>query len=666
MSDVESDDEETQPSREPPPLLLKLETTAGCSYIQQGTIPAQSFLAPYSMPSQFPISSGIMLPPSNVVSTTSTPRDSGIAYFPSIQSLSQSSLIPPESVKVENINVNGSVIPVYIPLSTASLGSTNSTEYCQPSMMLPFATKDRPLHQGIPSGVEGSARAPFFPPAIWQGTKLVPLSSAEHISQQSAGLPFSPSLLYSDRNSGTPAPTHLPPLVTRPYIQPILKHKQMTSAYSHHEPNRRDAQDSSELSRSSDSQRQSTVHKLVEVPIPLIGVSSSSSLPYQTASTVIPTGHENYNHNTSVPLPKSVMRSSIESYPAVLPRYIVPEHVQVKEKGTINTDAPKKKSVSSMEQFLRSKLQEPNTSSPVDVEDSIQAQIKSEPHLSSFCNFFKASKHSKYLRMRLLNTRGSANIVKWIEVTRSTSHIDDTSGPVDVVRILVSSNGLCKFQLIFPCSRTFFTRFVPSTQTLADDLLNNLSEEHVLCPGLVDFEADVISLGYQPAIVRLATTRSMKRYEHEKCEGWHIPTHYKIHSESNMAARHMCKPCKSLYHTVKQTLTKVSNTRHDCSSDSSASSLVSPSPTKTLSLLSPRGKFPHFDNVRRARKGKRKGLSKQKGSDAMDTGEYHIYFCLVFITKYIEYSPKWTYQLKLLCLTSTKVIGILCVCYASD
>lgn len=610
MSDVESDDEEMQPSRQPPPLLLKLETTAGCSYIQQGTIPAQSFLAPYSMPSQFPISSSITNPTSNIaqnLSTTSTPRDSGIAFFPSVPSLSQSALIPPESVKVENFHGNGSVIPVYIPLSSTSLGTT-SGEYSQPSLVLPFATKNSSLQHGSSSVVGGSARTPFFSPAIWQGT---------------AGLPFAPSHLYSDRTPGPPAHSHLTPLMTRAHLQPISKHGhpvgsvQVSGVYSQHEPSKRE-----ESSRHIETPRQPSVHKVIEVPIPVLGASSPSSVPYQTASTVIQTERENC-YNTSVPLVRDDVESPTMSHPAVLPRYIVPEHVLVKEKETSNTVPATKKSVSSLEQFLRSKLQEPSRSSPdpVDVEDPLQALIKCEPHLSSFCNLFKASKHSKYLRMRLLNTKGSANIVKWIEVTRSTSHIDGISGPVDVVRILVSSNGLCKLQLLFPCCRTFFTRFVPSTQPLADELLSNLSEEHVLCPGLVDFEADIISLGYQPAIVRLVATRNMKRYEHEKCAAWHIPTQYKIHSEANMAVRHMCKPCKSLYHTVKQTLAKISNTKHDASSDSSVSPLVSPSPNKSHPLLSPRGKFPPFDNVRRTRKGKRKGSSKQKSAGAMDTSE---------------------------------------------
>lgn len=183
--------------------------------------------------------------------------------------------------------------------------------------------------------------------------------------------------------------------------------------------------------------------------------------------------------------------------------------------------------------------------------------LQEEPHLLQFYDFFCKSHLSKHLRIRILTTEGGANVLKWIEVTRQASHIDPSFGPVDAARIVISSNGLCKLQLMFPYSKTISTRFVPTTMAQANDLFSELSPKHVVCPGLPDCENKLSSLGYQPTNIRIVETPIMKRYDHEKCPVWHIPLPCNIYSESGQILHHMCKQCKNLLSTLNKTITKI-------------------------------------------------------------------------------------------------------------
>ena len=183
--------------------------------------------------------------------------------------------------------------------------------------------------------------------------------------------------------------------------------------------------------------------------------------------------------------------------------------------------------------------------------------LQEEPHLLQFYDFFCKSHLSKHLRIRILTTEGGANVLKWIEVTRQASHIDPSFGPVDAARIVISSNGLCKLQLMFPYSKTMSTRFVPTTMAQANDLFSELSPKHVVCPGLPDCENKLSSLGYQPTNIRVVETPIMKRYDHEKCPVWHIPLPCNIYSESGQILHHMCKQCKNLLSTLNKTITKI-------------------------------------------------------------------------------------------------------------
>ena len=183
--------------------------------------------------------------------------------------------------------------------------------------------------------------------------------------------------------------------------------------------------------------------------------------------------------------------------------------------------------------------------------------LQEEPHLLQFYDFFCKSHLSKHLRIRLLTTEGGINVLKWIEVTRQASHIDPSFGPVDAARIVISSNGLCKLQLMFPYSKTMSTRFVPTTMAQANELFSELSPKHVVCPGLPDCENKLNSLGYQPTNIRIVETPNMKRYDHEKCPVWHIPLPCNLYSESGQILHHMCKQCKNLLNTLNKTITKI-------------------------------------------------------------------------------------------------------------
>ena len=216
---------------------------------------------------------------------------------------------------------------------------------------------------------------------------------------------------------------------------------------------------------------------------------------------------------------------------------------------------------SKLERLLQTKpeSEESRRTSPtiVPADQAVLALLHDEPHLIQFYDFFHKSELSRHLRIRVLTTEGGANILKWIEVTRQASHIEPNFGPIDAARILISSNGLCKLQLLFPYSKTLSTCFVPMTLAQANELFSELSPKHVICPGLPDCESKLSTLGYQPTNVRIVETPSMKRYDHDKCPIWHIPLPCNLYSESGQILHHMCKQCKNLLTTLNKTITKI-------------------------------------------------------------------------------------------------------------
>lgn len=228
-----------------------------------------------------------------------------------------------------------------------------------------------------------------------------------------------------------------------------------------------------------------------------------------------------------------------------------------------------------------------------DPDFGMYSQLKNEPHFVSFYRFFKASDKSSHLRIRLLNTEGDS-ILKWIEVTRQASHIDANIGPVDVARILISSHGICKLQLIFPYFKAIYTRFMPTNQEEADALLGELSAHHVLCPGLPEYGDKFNVLGYHPAHVRVLETPFLHRYDHEKCPIWHIPSN--LFSKSGHMLHNMCKHCKYLHNNLVRLATKA------CEVDpAQKESWTDPSSHRPLAYMSTAEKEERYRKLRQER-----------------------------------------------------------------
>lgn len=226
-------------------------------------------------------------------------------------------------------------------------------------------------------------------------------------------------------------------------------------------------------------------------------------------------------------------------------------------------------------------------------EESLSAEVQDEPHFVNFCRFFAASTRSSQLRLRILKTEGSG-VLKWIEVSRKASHIDPSIGPVDVARILISSNGLCKLQLLFPYFTTVFTRFMPISQREAEELLSELSTNHVLCPGLPDYQDKYAVLGYHPSHVRVLETSSLRRYDHEKCPLWHVPSN--LFSKSGHLLHNMCRYCRSLQGNLVRQAMKA------CEIDpQERESWTDPSSHRPLAFMSPADKEERYRKLRQER-----------------------------------------------------------------
>lgn len=185
--------------------------------------------------------------------------------------------------------------------------------------------------------------------------------------------------------------------------------------------------------------------------------------------------------------------------------------------------------------------------------DYIFSQLHNEPHLMSFYRFFKASKLSVHLKVRVLSAEGTS-VLRWIECTQKVSHIDPEMGPLDAARILVSSHGLCRFQLLYPYLKTVYTKPMPASQPEVDCLLAELSTKHMLCPGLPSYQDKYAVLGYHPAHVRVLETPDLKRYDHEKCPIWHIPLD--VFSKSTHIVHNMCRQCRSLQNNLVRLVVK--------------------------------------------------------------------------------------------------------------
>lgn len=175
----------------------------------------------------------------------------------------------------------------------------------------------------------------------------------------------------------------------------------------------------------------------------------------------------------------------------------------------------------------------------------------SSPQLAHFYQLVSRSKLAKFIQIRNLSTEGE--VLTWLEITRKSCHIDSNLGPVNIARILVSSNGLCKLQLLYPYFKTISTRLMPADDEGVELLLSDLGPQNVLCPGLPDYEKKYDIIGYHVAHVRVMNQGQMKRYDHDNCLLWHVPAN--LFSPSGHHLHNMCQHCKYL----ENKLTKLCN-----------------------------------------------------------------------------------------------------------
>ena len=189
----------------------------------------------------------------------------------------------------------------------------------------------------------------------------------------------------------------------------------------------------------------------------------------------------------------------------------------------------------SLEDFLRTDGRE--------TEKNTNSAIPSNPQLAHFCELVSRSKMATLVQIRNLTTDGDVPLT-WLEITRKSCHIDANLGPISVARILVSSNGLCKLQLLYPYFKTISTRLIPADDEGVELLLSDLGPQYVLCPGLPNYEQKYDIIGYHVPHVRVMNACQMKRYDHDNCLLWHVPAN--LFSPSGHHLHNMCQHCKYL------------------------------------------------------------------------------------------------------------------------
>ena len=239
------------------------------------------------------------------------------------------------------------------------------------------------------------------------------------------------------------------------------------------------------------------------------------------------------------------------------------------------------------------KLLKEDTNTTVDTLQVTCTELQNEPQLLKFLQLCQCSKESRSLQVRVLST-GENRGLKWIEVTRKASYIEPNFGPLDIVRILVSSHNLCKVQMLFPYFKTLSTQLVPYDQQDVDALLSELSPQHVLCPGLPDYEDKFKVIGYHPTHTRVLENSTFKRYDHENCALWHVPSN--LFSPSGHHLHNMCKNCRYL----ESSLVRLAN--RACEVDPQRKeSWTDPSSTRPLSYLSASEKEERYRKLKQER-----------------------------------------------------------------
>ena len=223
--------------------------------------------------------------------------------------------------------------------------------------------------------------------------------------------------------------------------------------------------------------------------------------------------------------------------------------------------------------------------------DPLVEQLQGEADLNRFYKCFGASGQSHQLQIDLLPSQGNGSL-KWLQVRQKAFHIDPDLGPVVVARVLVSSNGIMKFQLLFPTYKTVYTKLFVEEDM--ESTLSELSSDHVICPGLSGYKDKYAVLGYHPSHVRILETAHLKRYDHEHCPIWHVPSG--TFSKRDRIVQNMCKQCKYLQNSVVRLATKA------CEVDpAERESWTDPSSNRPLAYMSAADREERYRKLRQER-----------------------------------------------------------------
>ena len=228
---------------------------------------------------------------------------------------------------------------------------------------------------------------------------------------------------------------------------------------------------------------------------------------------------------------------------------------------------------------------------PEEMQDPLLDQLQDESDLMRFYKCFKASKQSSHLHIELLPTEGNGNL-KWLQVRQKLFYIDPDLGPVTIARLLLSSNGVLRFQLLFPVYKAVYIKLFFESEV--EKVLSDLSSNHVLCPGLIGYEDKYSVLGYHPSHVRVLETRHVKRYDHESCPIWHVP--FTTYSKGNQNVQKMCKMCRALQNSIVRLVNKA------CEIDpAERESWTDPSSNRPLAYMSAADRDERYRKLRQER-----------------------------------------------------------------
>ena len=258
----------------------------------------------------------------------------------------------------------------------------------------------------------------------------------------------------------------------------------------------------------------------------------------------------------------------------------------ISQKQDHGQDTSKDRSSSSTES-LKNILVDAPTHHP----DPLVKQLEGDADLALFYRCFRKSAQSRHLHLEVLPSQGNGGL-KWLQVRQKYFHIDPELGPVIVARILVSSNRVIKFQIVFPTYKTVYTKLFVEDEV--ESILSELSEDHVICPGLPGYKDKYTVLGYHPSHVRILETSHLQRYDHEHCPIWHVPSG--TFSKRDRTVQNMCKQCKYLQNSVVRLATKA------CAVDpAERESWTDPSSNRPLAYMSAADREERYRKLRQER-----------------------------------------------------------------